>query len=86
MKEHETVYLGCDLCLLCYVHYFSFLPAFFDLLIVFVCISSYVNLLVKQKPALSPLTGDDELVFHVGAAPLNRNGPSSASLPVVIRR
>ena len=23
-KEHETVYLGCDLCLLCYVYYFSF--------------------------------------------------------------
>ena len=52
MKEHETVYLGGDLCLLCYVYYFSFLPAFFDLLILFVCIYSYVNLLAKQKPAL----------------------------------
>lgn len=73
MKEHKTVYLGCDLCLLCYVYYFSFL-SLFELLILFICIFSYVNLLAKQKPALSPLTGDDELVFHVGAAPLNRNG------------
>ena len=52
MKEHETVYLGYDLCLLCYVYYFSFLSVFFELLIFFICIFSYVNLLVKQKPAL----------------------------------
>ena len=51
MKEHETVYLGGDLCLLCYVYYFSFL-SLFELLILFICIFSYVNLLAKQKPAL----------------------------------
>ena len=41
MKEHETVYLGCDLCLLCYVYYFSFLYVF-----------EFLILFMKQKPAL----------------------------------
>ena len=58
MKEHETVYLGCDLCLLCYVYYFSFLYVF-EFLILFICIFSYVNLLVCDKGAVGMIGAED---------------------------